>query len=157
YRYRGEFNRALADYDQALRATPDYIPAFVGRGLTFEKQGDLARARVEYDKALNSRSQFRGDIAGPALETARARLAAFASGIPQPVIPPAPARVTSPDSIPTPALAVPSVVSGAAPGRRVALVIGNAAYKNVGALLNPEHDAEAIAASLRAVGFTTVM
>jgi tetratricopeptide (TPR) repeat protein len=157
YRYRGEFNRALADYDQALRTTPDYIPAFVGRGLTFEKQGDLARARAEYDKALNSRSQFRGDIAASALETARARLAAFASGVPQPVIPPAPARVTSPDSIPTPALAVPPAVAGAAAGRRVALVIGNAAYKNVGALLNPEHDAEAIAASLRAIGFTTVM
>jgi tetratricopeptide (TPR) repeat protein len=156
YRYKGDFAHALADYDQALRVMADYIPAFVGRGLTFEKQGDLAHARIEYDKALNSRSQFRGDNAASALETARARLAAFASGVPQPIIPPAPARVTSPDSIPTPALAVPLAVSGAAPGRRVALVIGNAAYKNVGALLNPEHDAEAIAASLRAVGFTTV-
>jgi uncharacterized caspase-like protein len=36
-------------------------------------------------------------------------------------------------------------------------VIGNAGYKNVGALLNPEHDAAAIAASLRAIGFATVM
>jgi uncharacterized caspase-like protein len=36
-------------------------------------------------------------------------------------------------------------------------VIGNAGCKNVGALLNPEHDAAAIAASLRAIGFTTVM
>ena len=44
-----------------------------------------------------------------------------------------------------------------AQGRRIALVIGNAGYKNVGALLNPEHDAAAIAASLRAIGFTTVM
>jgi tetratricopeptide (TPR) repeat protein len=157
YRYKGDFARAVADYDQALRVTPDYIPAFVGRGLTFEKQGDLARARAEYDKALNSRSQFRGDNAASALETARTRLAAFASGAPQPVIPPAPARVTSPDSIPTPAVAVPSAIAAAAPGRRVALVIGNAAYKNVGALLNPEHDAEAIAASLRAVGFASVM
>ncbi len=157
YRYRGEFNRALADYDQALRVMPDYIPAFVGRGLTFEKQGDLTRARVEFEKALNSRSEFRGDNAASDLEAARARLAAFDSGVPQPVIPPAPSRVTSADSIPTPAVTVPAAVPAAiAPGRRVALVIGNAAYRNANVLMNPEHDAAVIAASLRAVGFESV-
>jgi tetratricopeptide (TPR) repeat protein len=157
YRYKGELKRALADYDQALRVTPDYIPALVGRGLTFEKQGDLARARAEYEKALNSRSQFRGDIARSGLETARARLAAFDSGVPQPVIPAAPSRASSASSIPTPALAVPAAVPTAAKqGRRVALVIGNARYKNVGALSNPQRDAEAVAASLRAIGFETV-
>ena len=40
----------------------------------------------------------------------------------------------------------------AAVGSRVALVIGNAAYK-VGALKNPVNDAQAIAGSLRALGF----
>ena len=39
---------------------------------------------------------------------------------------------------------------------RVALVIGNSAYKAVGALPNPRRDAEAIAAALRRVGFKTV-
>jgi len=136
---------------------PDYIPAFVGRGLTFEKRGDLARARAEYDKALNSRSQFRGDVAGSSLETARARLAAFDSGVPQPVIPAAPARASSATAIPTPALAVPAAAPTAVKqGRRVALIIGNAGYKNVGALRNPQHDADAIASSLRAIGFETV-
>jgi tetratricopeptide (TPR) repeat protein len=157
YRYKGDFKRALADYDQAIRVTPDYIPAFVGRGLTFEKQGDLKRARAEYDKALNSRSQFRGDIAASGLETARARLAAFDSGVPQPVIPAAPARASSLNSIPTPSLAVPSAAPAVAQqGRRVALVIGNAGYQNVAALKNPPHDVDAIAASLRAIGFETV-
>ena len=84
----------------ALRVTPDYIPAYVGRGLTFEKQGNIARARAEYEKALNSKSQFRGDVAAASLETARARLAAFNSGAPQPVIPPAPARASSADRDP---------------------------------------------------------
>jgi uncharacterized caspase-like protein len=74
------------------------------------------------------------------------------------VIPAAPARVASPDSIPTPALNVPAAITTPlVPGRRVALVIGNAGYKNVGTLLNPEHDAAAITASLRAIGFATVM
>src|SRR5262249_3955526 len=87
-----------------------------------------------------------------------ARLAAFESGAAQPLIPAAPSRVASPDSIPTPALTVPAAIATPpAPGRRIALVIGNAGYRNVGALLNPEHDAAAIAASLRAIGFTTVM
>jgi tetratricopeptide (TPR) repeat protein len=158
YRYRGELNRALADYDQALRLTPDYIPAFVGRGLTFEKAGDIARARAEYNKALNSKSQFRGDNAGSALETARSRLAAFDSGAVQPVIPAAPTRVTSPTSIPTLDVTVP-VVAKLEPGklgRRVALVIGNADYTSAGRLKNPVHDANIMAASLRAVGFETV-
>jgi len=158
YRYRGELNRALADYDQALRLTPDYIPAFVGRGLTFEKAGDIARARAEYNKALNSKSQFRGDNAGSALETARARLAAFDSGAVQPVIPAAPTRVTSATSIPTPDVTVPIVpkLETGKLGRRVALVIGNADYTSAGRLKNPVHDANIMAASLRAVGFETV-
>ncbi len=157
YRYKGDFARALSDYNSALRVSPDYIPAFVGRGLTFEKQGNLAGARAEYEKALNSRSQFRGDTAGEALDTARARLAAFDSGAPQPVIPPAPIRRASADSIPTPSVtAPPAAPAAAAQGRRVALVIGNAAYRNVPALFNPEHDAEAIASSLRATGFEKV-
>ena len=158
YRYRGELNRALADYDQALRLTPDYIPAFVGRGLTFEKAGDIARARAEYNKALNSKSQFRGDNAGSALETARARLAAFDSGAVQPVIPAAPTRVTSATSIPTPDVTVPVVakLETGKLGRRVALVIGNADYTSAGRLKNPVHDANIIAASLRVVGFETV-
>ena len=156
FRYRGELGRALSDYDSALRVTPDYIPAYVGRGLTFEKQGNIARARAEYEKALNSRSQYRGDTAGASLETARARLAAFDSGAPQPVIRPAPTRVTSASSIPTSDAAVPTAASATAQGRRIALIIGNAKYKNVTALLNPQHDAEALAASLRATGFETV-
>lgn len=159
YRYRGELNRALADYDQALRISPDYIPAYVGRGLTFEKAGDIARARIEFNKALNSKTQFRGDNAGSALLTARARLAAFDSGAVQPVIPAAPTKVTSQTSIPTPEVAAPAPVQvePGKLGRRVALVIGNANYEKGGKLKNPQHDAEVVDATLRAIGFETVL
>ncbi|WP_430913630.1 caspase family protein [Methylobacterium sp. sgz302541] len=44
----------------------------------------------------------------------------------------------------------------AAPDRRVALVIGNGAYENVGALDNPLIDSKAIAASLKRIGFDVV-
>jgi uncharacterized caspase-like protein len=41
-------------------------------------------------------------------------------------------------------------------GRRIALVVGNSAYRNVPELLNPLHDADPVAAALRAIGFETV-
>ncbi|WP_426424338.1 caspase family protein [Bradyrhizobium genosp. A] len=44
--------------------------------------------------------------------------------------------------------------AAAAEGRRVALVIGNGAYRNVPALLNPPNDANDIAAALKRLGFT---
>jgi len=40
--------------------------------------------------------------------------------------------------------------------RRVALVIGNSAYKNVSALPNPNRDAKSIAASFKSVGYNVV-
>jgi uncharacterized caspase-like protein len=41
-------------------------------------------------------------------------------------------------------------------GRRIALVIGNSAYRSVVALPNPYRDAEAIAVALRQIGFQEV-
>ncbi len=42
-------------------------------------------------------------------------------------------------------------------GKRVALVIGNGAYMNAPPLTNPRHDAEDMAAALRALGFTVIL
>ena len=159
YRYKGDLERALAEYDQSLRLELGYIAALTGRGLTYEKMGDYVRARAEFESATVSRHPLRGGIAKSALETAQARLAAFDSGAPQPIIPAAPSRASSNTSVPTQTLAVPTVASSTTPrqGRRVALVIGNSAYNNVSALANPQRDAKAIAGSLRAVGFDTVI
>ena len=46
-----------------------------------------------------------------------------------------------------------SVSVAAADGKRVALVIGNSAYRNVPALPNPANDAPDIAATLKRLGF----
>ncbi|QOZ54456.1 caspase family protein [Bradyrhizobium sp. CCBAU 53338] len=56
----------------------------------------------------------------------------------------------------TAAIAFAGVASTAeaAEGKRVALVIGNGAYGNVPALLNPPNDASDIAAALKRLGFT---
>ena len=162
-RYKGDFVRAIADYERALRTRPDYIPAFTGLGLTYEKIGDLARARVKFEQATTSRYVFRfEDAPRSALETARAQLAALDSGVAQPSIPNSLPKAISATSIPTPAISAPTVsatsvkATAAKQGRRVALVIGNSAYKNVPTLVNPQKDAEAIAASLRNIGFESV-
>lgn len=62
-------------------------------------------------------------------------------------------------SITAPCLAAQALAPGAstvAGERKVALVIGNGAYR-VGALKNPVNDAQAVAASLRALGFEVVL
>ena len=162
-RYMGEYDRALSDFNQAIRIEPDYAPALTGRGLTFERIGDLERAKSEFRTALSiSENSGRGDISKSARETAEARLAALSSGAPQPKFLPAPVRAASTTSVPTPSVATPVVApavvkaTAAKQGRRAALIIGNAAYKSVPALDNPRRDAEKIAAALRAIGFDSV-
>jgi tetratricopeptide (TPR) repeat protein len=161
-RYRGDYAQALAEYDHALAIMPDYIPAFAGRGLTYERMGDAASARAEFEKALGSQSQLINvDYSKSSLETARARIAALDSGAPLPVILPAPKHAESATSIPTPTVAAPILepslrATSTGQGRRIALIIGNSAYRNAVQLTNPQKDARAIGASLRNVGFDSV-
>jgi tetratricopeptide (TPR) repeat protein len=167
-RYRGDLVRALADYDKFIGLRPIEVQAIVGRGLVLEKMGKLAEAKAEFERALGIDASFiiAKIESQEARETARARLAAYASGDSQPVIPAAPTRVTSATSIPTPALDAPILktplklpaqpAATVTQSRRVALVIGNSAYEKVPALSNPTKDATAVATSLRNIGFTTV-
>src|SRR6516165_12442374 len=41
--------------------------------------------------------------------------------------------------------------------KRVALIIGNSAYQNAPALINPKNDAQDVGKSLRELGFTTIV
>jgi tetratricopeptide (TPR) repeat protein len=159
YRYKDDFELALNDYDAALRIIPDDIPAFTGKGLTYEKMGRVDLARGEFIKATESKSNFRfAGIGAESLRTAEARLAALDAGLAPPTIPAVPASVANTTSIPTPEVQPAKPVIAKAPaGRRIALVIGNTAYSNVPALANPEKDASAIAASLRNIGFDVVL
>ncbi len=162
FRYIGAFDRAIADYKQALVNEPDFIPALTGLGLTFEKMGDLVNARIKFAEASASRSSMRDRFySKSALETARARLAALDSGVAPPAMPISLSKAASATSIPTPSISTTTVspaikAAVAKQGRRVALVIGNSAYKNVPVLANPQKDADAIASSLRNIGFESV-
>jgi tetratricopeptide (TPR) repeat protein len=168
YRYRGDLDAALRDLDVAARRAPKGVPVMLAQGLVLERKGDLAGARAQFERIVASPRADRNapEIdAAAARETAAVRLAAYESGDVQPTILATPVHVTTETSIPTQAIAAPIISKPLAPerlqatakqGRRVALVIGNSDYKKVPALANPQKDSEAVAASLRNIGFETV-
>jgi tetratricopeptide (TPR) repeat protein len=67
---KGEDERALADYHQAIRLDPMLSAAYVGRGNLYEKRGEHDRAMASYDQALriNPRDAFALTSRGDAYE-----------------------------------------------------------------------------------------
>ncbi|MBI3199851.1 MAG: tetratricopeptide repeat protein, partial [Rhodospirillales bacterium] len=49
---RGEFDRAIDDYGQAIRLRPDLAGAYNNRGLAWRLKGDDERALGDFDQAL---------------------------------------------------------------------------------------------------------
>jgi Tfp pilus assembly protein PilF len=134
WRAKGDINRAIADLDQAVKTNPKAIAGYVDRGRAHESRNDRERAIADFRAALALPAhEERGKRAQ---DTARTRLA----------------LLTAPDTAPTPP--APATPPGRqAPESRVALVIGNGAYVNAGALPNPANDARAVAGVLREIGF----
>jgi tetratricopeptide (TPR) repeat protein len=160
YRYTGNFDAAIKDYQKVLGWMPDYLPAMVGLGLTYERMGDLPRARAQFQQAAGSTSVMRfTDISKEAFETAQARLLALNSSQAEPKIPALSPQSTQSDTIPTPHVSpavVPNPQTASANLKKVALVIANSAYRHVGALKNPKNDGDLVAQSLRNIGFAKV-
>lgn len=126
---KGDLEAALKDYNAAIQINPNNVRAHSGRGLIYERRKDLAQARADYRAAAYSLTRFDEIDVARARAIARERLAALTAQTP----------------------------GGAPVGHRVALVIGNGAYKNVHALANPPSDSRLIASVLRDVGFQTVI
>ncbi|MGE0288777.1 MAG: caspase family protein [Bradyrhizobium sp.] len=159
WRAKGDLDRAIADTTEAIRLakakapanimTPPgsvLISAYTQRGLAYEAKGDYANARQDYSATLQGVASDAGSKANQA--TAKVRLSLL-SEIEAPSTAPTPTSAPTKAGAPSPA----SPPAGVATGRRVALVIGNGAYRHVSALTNPSNDARAIAKSLRGIGF----
>jgi tetratricopeptide (TPR) repeat protein len=52
YLNKGDFDRAIQDYDQAIRLVPDYANAFNSRGVAYQAKGENERALQDYDQAI---------------------------------------------------------------------------------------------------------
>jgi tetratricopeptide (TPR) repeat protein len=129
YMMKGDVDAALKDYNTVIQLYPNSIRGHAGRGQVYERKHDLAQARADYRSAAYSLTKFDEVDVVRARTIAQERLAAL----------------------------TPQTPGGAPTGRRVALVIGNGAYKNVHALPNPPRDAKLIAGVLHDVGFQTVI
>ncbi|MDR2133672.1 MAG: tetratricopeptide repeat protein, partial [Treponema sp.] len=55
---KGEYDRAIAEYDRALDLRADYAEAYTGRGNAYRKKGDAGRAIDDYSRAL----RFKPDL-----------------------------------------------------------------------------------------------
>jgi len=129
---RGNFDAAIADYNEAIRLDPRLAHAFNNRGIVRERQGRLAEAAAD----LRSARDLQYGRAAEGLRRVEAALV----------------QATSPRPESRPTAAAPSAE------RRVALVIGNSAYRASGVqpLPNPRRDAEAMAGLFRQLGFQAV-
>jgi hypothetical protein len=135
----------MADYTAAIRIYPIQI-TFIRRGQAWEAKGQQAKAIEDYTKALELRwDQNHGGL--EAQDLARTRLAALKATPPMASF--SEPSTTAPVTAPPPPIRL---------GRRVALVIGNAAYEKWSPLGNPGNDAAAVAAALeKQLGFDKVI
>jgi len=68
YQSKGDYQRAIQDYDEAIRIDPDSALAFNNRGSAFQHMGNYARAIQDYDQAIRLGWELR-----PFLQQSRSR------------------------------------------------------------------------------------
>jgi lipoprotein NlpI len=52
YNYKGDYERAIQDYNQVIRLRPDYAAAYNNRGLVYHEKGEYDRAIQDFDQAI---------------------------------------------------------------------------------------------------------
>ncbi|NVN85465.1 MAG: caspase family protein [Rhodopseudomonas sp.] len=142
--YLKDLEKAYQSYAHALAVSPRHADALIQRGIAFErgnrfddassdyrKAGDMTRDNL-LEKSIYDYSVFRLEV----LQARRSRKAG------DPALPPN--------------INVLSHPTRNDRGRRIALVVGNAAYRHVPALMNSDRDAESVGAALSEAGFTSV-
>jgi len=127
---QNKLDEAIAEYGEAVRISPDFLWPYVNRGRAHEAKGGFELALADFKRVAEHGAQPRHEDEARAIATAKRELT----------------RLNK---------AIAEGKAGKAE-RRVALVIGNSEYAHAPALRNPANDAKALAATLRALGFTEV-
>jgi len=130
-----DMSRALEDLNRAIALDPGLHDALMARGDAWLRLDDTTKARADFEAVLRLPAKDRSRML--AQETAMKRLAAL--------------------PVPQKAAAVVAPLAAAPDLNRVALVIGNSDYRNTSRLPNPVKDAEAIARTLKQIGFRDVV
>jgi len=58
HRSNGDIDRAIEDYDQAIRLNPDYYVAINNRGVALMNKGELDRAIADFDRTIQLRPDY---------------------------------------------------------------------------------------------------
>jgi uncharacterized caspase-like protein/Tfp pilus assembly protein PilF len=178
YADMGRYDLALRDYDHAITLEPKDAGLFVDRGKVYVKAQQIDKAIADFTQAFDSDRNmtvalrergFAYRLLGN-FDAARADLTLFLRLQPNDEevvsalrdMAPQPVRLAVTKSDESSPLHVPSgSVLGQSEAqrvseRRVALVVGNSAYRNVPSLTNPANDAVLIAKTLSSLGFELV-
>jgi len=60
YRLKGDYDRAVADYNQAIKLNAKFASAYNNRGVAYDKKGEYDRAILDYDQAIKLRPSAEG-------------------------------------------------------------------------------------------------
>lgn len=138
---KGDIDRAIADFSEALKVSPRDQSSLERRARLYDEKGDMHNALEDFRRAL-AVDPPTGKAMGIEKHIARLERDIAAGFKPETKV------VTANPGRPQ---ALAPVTEN-----RIALVIGNSAYRHNVALANPRADAEALAATLKRIGFKSV-
>jgi len=52
--FRGRYDRAIADFNQAVKIDPSFARAYINRGITLHRNSDFDRAFADVDQAIRT-------------------------------------------------------------------------------------------------------
>ena len=55
---KGDFDKAIQNYDKAIELKPDFFGAYNSRGIAYRRKGDFDKAIQNYDKAIEIKPDF---------------------------------------------------------------------------------------------------
>ncbi|TMK10002.1 MAG: tetratricopeptide repeat protein, partial [Alphaproteobacteria bacterium] len=66
YTAKGEYDRAVQDYDQSIKLDPNYARAFNNRGVAYQKKGEYDRAIEDFDASIKLNPDYASAFANRA-------------------------------------------------------------------------------------------